>query len=44
MAPRIGWLRVVNFLIYVFILAPVIVVMAIAFSGTEDMSFPPTSL
>jgi len=44
MSRRIGGLQVVNFLIYAFILAPVIVVVAIAFSGSESMAFPPTSL
>jgi putative spermidine/putrescine transport system permease protein len=40
----VGALRVINLLIYVFLLAPVIVVVAIAFSGTSSLAFPPSSL
>ena len=37
-------LAFVNAAIYLFILAPVIVVVALAFSGTESLAFPPSSL
>lgn len=35
------WLAAVNLLIYLYILAPVLIVLAIAFSGTESVAFPP---
>jgi putative spermidine/putrescine transport system permease protein len=37
-------LPVLNFFIYAFLLAPVVVVVAISFSGTSSLAFPPTSL
>jgi putative spermidine/putrescine transport system permease protein len=32
-----------NFLIYAYLLAPVVIVVAIAFSGTDSLAFPPRS-
>lgn len=37
------WLALVNLLIYLYILAPVLIVVAIAFSGTDSVAFPPAS-
>jgi putative spermidine/putrescine transport system permease protein len=43
MATGKHWLSVANAAIYLYILAPVIVVLLIAFSGTSSLAFPPAS-
>jgi putative spermidine/putrescine transport system permease protein len=43
MATGKHWLSAVNAATYVYILAPVIVVLLIAFSGTSSLAFPPAS-
>lgn len=40
---RLSALALANAVIYLFILAPVIIVLAISFSGTSSIEFPPTS-
>ncbi|MBI2527107.1 MAG: ABC transporter permease [Candidatus Rokubacteria bacterium] len=37
------WLAALNLLIYLYILAPILIVAAIAFSGTESVAFPPAT-